>query len=326
MLFVGNRCAGPLSKRAGLLAFFALGFVVKGLEGGGAPLPPAALSEDPAALSEDPVLRAAMLGDVEEIRRRLNLANGGKCSRKGCGDNTDGETSLHRASRLGQAGAVKAILAAGGDKDGQNRYGSTPLHVAARAGHSNVVKVLLAAGCDKNKLENDGQTPLYAASKAGHADVVDLLVAAGANLDKRNDYGVTAIHAAARGGKAAAVKVLVEGGAEKNKIDNKRDTPLASAKDPRLKADAHTRVTWDPKAAHKEDGTYELSGGVGWSQTAHVDTKKHEGHPKVVQNLMQQRGGGPVDPKVGTRVPRERDEKWAGYPGEAIRRPALAPL
>ena len=229
---------------------------------------------------------------------------------------SDGETSLHRAARLGETGACRIILRAGGKIDGQNRYGSTPLHLAARFGHVNTVKVLLASGANKELLEEDGQTPLFAAAKNGHTDVVEVLAAAGARLDKRNHYGQTAIHMAAQVGKVASVKTLVELGADKNKPSNQRDrdTPVMTARDPRAGPNALRHTIYRNKDVKDwSEGSTSAGAGVGWSHEKHVNTTLHESQPAVVKALNQWRDS----------ENRERGgDKWGG---DALRRPNVVP-
>jgi hypothetical protein len=230
---------------------------------------------------------------------------------------SDGETSLHRAARLGQSGACRVILRAGGAVNGANRYGSTPLHLAARFGHTNTVKLLLAAGANKELLEEDGQTALFAAAKNGHADVVALLAAAGARLDKRNGYGQTAIHAAAREGKVAAVKALVALGADKNKPSNKkdRDTPVMTARDPRTGPNALRHTTYRAKDVQDwSAGAAAAASGVGWSLAKHVNPTLHDAQPAVVQALHTWRNSD------------ERERGGDRWGGDALRRPNVVPL
>ena len=91
-----------------------------------------------------------------------------------------GWTALTYTSREGHLDILKALIAAGADKDKDEDYGETPLTRAAMHGHVECAKALLAVKTDVNKVDNDGWTPLICASFIGHVEIVKLLLAAGA--------------------------------------------------------------------------------------------------------------------------------------------------
>ena len=104
-----------------------------------------------------------------------------------------GWTALTRASIKGYLDIVKALLAAGADKDKYGGFGVTPLIWAATQGHLKVVQVLLKAGAKVDKANKFGDTALMRAAHEGHIEVVEALLAAGANKDHAGKYGYTGL-------------------------------------------------------------------------------------------------------------------------------------
>ena len=70
---------------------------------------------------------------------------------------------------------LKALIAAGANKDKANSHGTTPLMLASFYGHVEIVKILLAAGAKKDKDTSNGETALTIAILWGHHEVVQLL-------------------------------------------------------------------------------------------------------------------------------------------------------
>lgn len=83
-----------------------------------------------------------------------------------------GETPLHVAAELGQAGAVRRLLVAGAPPDARDLRGMTALHVAAegqrmysqRAGRLQVIQTLLDHGASANVPDHSGLTASDVAS------------------------------------------------------------------------------------------------------------------------------------------------------------------
>ena len=117
-------------------------------------------------------------------------------------------TALMKASSQGHLDILKALIAAGADKDKDNDYGETPLTRAAMHGHVECAKALLAVKTDVNKADNDGLTPLICASFIGHVEIVKLLLAAGAKKDKITTSGDTALTLATERGHHEIVQLL----------------------------------------------------------------------------------------------------------------------
>jgi uncharacterized protein len=87
------------------------------------------------------------------------------------------------ASYIGNAGVVKALLAAGADIDAANNEGHTALIWACFYGRLEAARALVAAGANVNAVGQYRWTPLNCArGRHGHANqaIEALLVAAGA--------------------------------------------------------------------------------------------------------------------------------------------------
>ena len=72
----------------------------------------------------------------------------------------------------------------------------SPLCLACALGHSEVVRALLAAGADKEQCVSDGSWPLWIACERDHLKIARILLMDGAELDGRTVDGVTPVEAA----------------------------------------------------------------------------------------------------------------------------------
>ena len=91
----------------------------------------------------------------------------------------------------GDAGRVRALLAAGATPNTQDNAGWTPLHEACEAGRLELAAVLLDAGALPDPPGLQLRTPLHEAVAAGRAELAALLVSRGASPDTRCLYGTT---------------------------------------------------------------------------------------------------------------------------------------
>jgi ankyrin repeat protein len=67
--------------------------------------------------------------------------------------------------------------------------GDTLLHIAAQVGDAGTVEMLLKAGLDVDRIGDMGCTALHYAKMEKQGVVVDLLLAHGASKDIRNEFG-----------------------------------------------------------------------------------------------------------------------------------------
>jgi uncharacterized protein len=178
-------------------------------------------------------------------------------------------TGLFRAAHLGDAAAIRDLLAKGEKPTGRDGHGRNPLHVAAHAGKLEAMRLLVAGGADPNALDDDRYdivtiaavaddlptlrealalggsaknvtsrwdgTALIAAAHLGHAEVVRTLIRAGAPLDHVNNLGWTAVIESIVLGDGGprhtdTLRALVEAGADLRLADRSGQTPLALAR------------------------------------------------------------------------------------------------
>ena len=135
---------------------------------------------------------------------------------------------LFEAAKQGDAGAVRAALAAGVPADVRDREGRTPLHLAAQAGHTDVIQILLDAGAEVDAEDRDfGSRPLYLAAVGAHVSVAKLLLERGALVDATNHTrdpvsagshhsNYTALDQASEAGHPDLVALLLDHGADVN--------------------------------------------------------------------------------------------------------------
>jgi hypothetical protein len=129
----------------------------------------------------------------------------------GCG--ADQQSPLVRAAVLGQAEEVARLLAKGADPRERTSRGFTALGLAARAGQVEVIEHLVRAGADPNLRDtNENEwTPLLNAVHKHQRNAVQALLRLGADPDKGG--GLTPLIMAAGYGDTAMVRLLLDGGA-----------------------------------------------------------------------------------------------------------------
>ena len=121
---------------------------------------------------------------------------------------------------------TRHLLEAGADLEARAGNGETPLHVAAAVGNAGAVAALANQGADLEALGRDGLTPLHRAAALGNAEAVTTLLEAGADPNARDEYSQTPLNFAATVGNAEAVAALLEAGADPNLRAVNGTTPL----------------------------------------------------------------------------------------------------
>ncbi|KAJ1491200.1 ankyrin repeat-containing domain protein [Baffinella frigidus] len=140
-----------------------------------------------------------------EVSGALHVLRGGRAL----------EDDLHEAVSRGDEAGVKALLAAGADKDGKNSGNQSPLHQAVSNGRIDVVRLLLSAGANTEAKDNNGWTPLHDAAGRGvrgnsNLELVQVLLGAGADKMARNAGYQTPWRVAKRSGREELAKLLWE--------------------------------------------------------------------------------------------------------------------
>lgn len=93
--------------------------------------------------------------------------------------------------------SIRNLIAAGQDVNYQNEKGSSALMVAAWLGNADAVRELLAAtGINVNLADNDGNNAaMMAIFGCNDEDVVEMMVAApGLDVNAQNNQGETLLH------------------------------------------------------------------------------------------------------------------------------------
>ena len=117
--------------------------------------------------------------------------------------------AIINASYRGDEEMVRAILAAGTDKNVRNTFGDTALHVAMFQTNLTVIKLLLDYGFDPNaKITKNGFTPLHNAVAANNLGAARLLLQYGANKNIKALNGQTPIDKARKEEKRDLIMLL----------------------------------------------------------------------------------------------------------------------
>ncbi|EZA51663.1 BCL-6 corepressor [Ooceraea biroi] len=110
--------------------------------------------------------------------------------------------------------------------------GETTLHRAARLGYTDVTAYCLeklnSAPCPK---DNAGYTPLHEACSKGHLEIAKLLLSYGANVSESANGGIRPLHEAAENGATELVRLLLSYGADPLLATYSGQTPLMLAVD-----------------------------------------------------------------------------------------------
>jgi len=100
------------------------------------------------------------------------------------------EDAVWRAVRWGDANAVEAYLAAGGDPSVTEReLGASLMTLAAYAGQFGIVEALIDHGVDVNSRDRHGNTAMHAAAYVGHYGIFSLLAQHDADRSTANRGG-----------------------------------------------------------------------------------------------------------------------------------------
>ena len=128
--------------------------------------------------------------------------------RGGADPNYYSNTPLHAAAEVGDADAVRLMLAAGADPNSKDEDGHTALQAGAGLGLVGVLRHLLVAGADPNTQGRNGCTALHSAIFWRRPEAVELLLQHGANVPTTNDAGRDALAAAREAGWPEILELL----------------------------------------------------------------------------------------------------------------------
>ncbi|MDQ3039360.1 MAG: ankyrin repeat domain-containing protein, partial [Pseudomonadota bacterium] len=133
------------------------------------------------------------------------------------------------AAVVGDADAVRRLLAIGMPVDAVDSQGCSALLRAAGGGHRALVELLLERGAQPGLAANTGATPLSAAVSMRQTDIVERLLQAGAGMEQRLPGDVTVLMLAAALGLPELVSRLLQAGADLDARDAQGLSPLHCA-------------------------------------------------------------------------------------------------
>lgn len=118
------------------------------------------------------------------------------------------EKSDKSAATANRHAVARALLQAGADVNAADKDGDTPLHKATRLGDVELIELLLAAGANVNARTKTGRTALTAASIWNYPECIVALLAAGADTEISMQDGSTALSIAKNNKHAEVIKLL----------------------------------------------------------------------------------------------------------------------
>ena len=100
------------------------------------------------------------------------------------GNEEDGPTALHWASRFGDISLVKLAIARGVEinKPNDHKLGQTALHLAALWNNPEVIRILVQNGASTSAKDKGGRTPLHSAEIRGNSESTNTLLDLGADM------------------------------------------------------------------------------------------------------------------------------------------------
>jgi truncated hemoglobin YjbI len=139
-----------------------------------------------------------------------------------------GQTLLHDAAMVGEAGLAAVLIRSGADPDAKEVEGHTPLY---RASTGEVARVLLAAGAAPDITSGPTRgTALHQAACRGYVSVVQALLDHGATIEARDAKRQTPLRRAVNCRQIEIVRLLVRHGADPHAADRRGVTPLSVAR------------------------------------------------------------------------------------------------
>lgn len=139
------------------------------------------------------------------------------------------EEDVPAAAIVGDVDAVRRLLDLGLPADATDHQGCTALLRAAGGGHRAVVDLLLARGADPARAAHSGATALSAAVSMRHVEIVDRLIGANAALEQRLPGELTVLMVACALGLPDLAARLIAAGADVHAVDGQGRTALHCA-------------------------------------------------------------------------------------------------
>ena len=142
---------------------------------------------------------------------------------------TNDQTPLHTASRLGFADIAGLLLNSSAGVNACDNARRTPLHLAAADGRLEAILMLIGHNADVAARDDEGRTPLYRAIECDHLDAAQLLLQHNADTDAQNNKSSGPLHLAAFKRDPNVTRLLLGHGANIHIRNNEGQTPLHHA-------------------------------------------------------------------------------------------------
>lgn len=172
--------------------------------------------------------------DVAELQKLLDAKADPNVAVKSTGT-PDEKSHLFLAADKGNADAVKALLAAGGNKDAPDVFGTTPLMASVVQNHNEVSQILIDAKADVNAQQPEawgGFTAIIHASQKGNAVLLSALLKAKANPNLQHNRMGPAVNCCVSSMESTpeVLQMLIDAGADVNCRDKSGKSALDVAK------------------------------------------------------------------------------------------------
>ncbi|KAF5240324.1 hypothetical protein FANTH_9584 [Fusarium anthophilum] len=207
------------------------------------------------AVRNEPIVKAAIRGDIPQLKDLLQQPGVDVNIRDGMGDTAlfaavchdkfdaavllldakadpniqsfDSWAALHAVSRSGNQEMAAILLDCKANTEITDEAGWTPLHVSSLYGTNAIADLLLERKAKPNAQDLDGLSPLHTAVDFGQRDVIQTLVRHGAHLDAKDHNGQTPLHIASmKRPFTPPVSLLLDLGADPKLADDNGYTAL----------------------------------------------------------------------------------------------------
>ena len=146
------------------------------------------------------------------------------------GQDRDGNTVLHTASRNGNLRLIELLISHGANLNIKNDDGDIPAHLAVDNNYNRVVKKLILEGSNAEAYSRHGKTLLNWSAEKGYRDIVKFILnVKKVDPDHVDKYGNTPLHRASTRGQKNIVSFLLSKGANKDAMNRQGDKPIDNA-------------------------------------------------------------------------------------------------
>ncbi|KAJ7392436.1 hypothetical protein OS493_012099 [Desmophyllum pertusum] len=160
---------------------------------------------------------AAKKGQVEHLRRLLDIGEHVNSVPPESPPDLSGETPLMSAARCNEEDAVEFLVERGASLELRDAGGFTPFHHAVMGGKMKNMLRLIEFGADIWKENEELYSAVHLAAQYGHTEAVRLLLERGADVNKVNYHNSTPLSLAAQNGHLETIRFLLKKGGNPNR-------------------------------------------------------------------------------------------------------------